>query len=333
MKEPQPFHVKFGWDREKLAEYMLSRISYTAKPSTVSDDLGTDIFCTLFQVKEMNGHQYRLPLSSFAVQVRSTDATSDFSKNIQYLKTLKIPFFWGVLDESAKRLTLFSGENLQVFFHHVGEVRTLKIKPLERNQINQMNAPYHPEESRKCHYTVMFPKVLDMDINQTREDLRGVVSKLQEICSLMQGNISTSTMNEYIFEHYGGRTVTILAGPQSAKQFRDNFMKRLAENFHNLKWIYHQLSDDVLKQSVLNEFKIYEDTYLKICRLRPYVICEDAHLEVCNSYPSVPSYLEDIYKKLGHLLHTDGTVPTTRLTNETSSETEPQAPILLTPDE
>ena len=41
-------YFKRGWDREKLAEYILSRFSFVAKPSTVSDDLGTDLFCTLF---------------------------------------------------------------------------------------------------------------------------------------------------------------------------------------------------------------------------------------------------------------------------------------------
>ncbi len=322
MKEPQPFHVKFGWDREKLAEYMLSRISYTAKPSTVSDDLGADIFCTLFRVEEMNSHQYRLPLSSFAVQVRSTDETSDFSKNIQYLHDLEIPFFWGVLDESARRLTLFSGENLHVFFHHVGKVRTLKIRPLERNQ---MDVLYDPMEPRRGKYTVMFPKVLHMDINQTREDLNGVVSELQKMCLLMHGNISTSTMKEYIFEHYDKSTVAILAGSGSAQQYLRNFIKRLAENFHNLIWIRKNLDNsiewihsniewihnncpendrDAVLKLLLKEFKIYEDTYLRISDLYPRIVF---------------SYLRDPYEELKNLLNTEGNISQIAVTDREST--------------
>jgi hypothetical protein len=310
MSKPQPFHLKLGWDREKLAEYMLSRISYTAKPSTVSDDLGTDIFCTLFRVEEMNGDKYRLPLNSFAVQVRSSDRTSDFSKNIKYLLNLEIPFFWGVLDESAKRLTLFSGENLHVFFHHVGEVKELKIKPLERNQ---MNALYDPMEARKGKYTVMFPKVLHMDINQTEEDLNEVVSGLQKTCQLMHRNISTIEMKEYIFAHHDERIVTILAGCGSAQEYLPNFMKRLAENFHNLIWISKNLNNpdgikwihsnikwiqnncpenrrDSILKLLLKEFKIYEDTYLRIRNLYPDI---------------VPYYPNDSYEELRKLLITE----------------------------
>jgi len=305
MKEKQmktPIQLKFGWDREKLAEYMLSRISFTAKPSTVSDDLGSDLFCTLFRLEQKNDHEYRLPLGSFAVQVRSSDKTEDFSPNIQYLQNLEIPFFWGVLDESAKRLTLFSGENLPIFFHHVGEVKTLKIKPLERNQ---MYVPYHPKEARKYNYTVMFPKVLHMDINSTREDLNEVVSKLHQMCLLMHRNISTCTTKEYIFEGYDEHTVIILAGSNSAQHYRSNFIKRLAENFYNLEWIHNNLpEDDRDAVELLKEFKIYEDTYLGIRDLYPRL---------------VPSYLKNIYEKLRNLLNTKGNISQIAATDRESN--------------
>ena len=310
MNKPQPFHFKLGWDREKLAEYILSRISYTAKPSTVSDDLGTDIFCTLFRVEEINGDKYRLPLSSFAVQVRSSDKIADVSKNFKFLFNLEIPFFWGVLDENAKRLTLFSGENLHVFFHHVGEVKELKIRPLERSQTDAL---YLPMEPRKGKYTVMFPKVLHMDINQTEEDLNGVVSKLHNKCQLIHRNISTRKMEEYIFEGHDERIVAILAGSGSAPKYLHNFMKRLAENFHNLIWIRKYLNNpdgikwihsnikwiqnncpengrDSILKLLLKEFKIYEDTYLRIRDLYPDI---------------VPHYLNDPYEELRNLLITE----------------------------
>ncbi|MGB2697165.1 MAG: hypothetical protein WBD28_04805 [Candidatus Zixiibacteriota bacterium] len=118
-----PYRFKRGWDREKLAEYILSRFSFVAKPSTVSDDIGSDFFCTLFRLEEKDGLDYPLPLSSFAIQIKSSDATFDFSPHIDYLQNLKIPFFWGVLDESRRILSIYSGENLPVFFSHVGEVK------------------------------------------------------------------------------------------------------------------------------------------------------------------------------------------------------------------
>jgi len=275
-----PYYFRRGWDREKLAEYILSRFSFVAKPSTVSDDLGSDFFCTLFRLEEKDGRDYPLPLSSFAIQIKSNDRPFDFSANITYLQNLEIPFFWGVLNESAKRLSVFSGENLPVFFSHVGQVGKLKIKPLERSQMSTL---YDPKVGSQYNYTVMFPMVLNIDVNSTRQDLNRNVDTLQEMCSLIHGNISARRTEEYIFDGYDGQSVTILAGSGSVRQYRNNFMKRLAENFYNLKWIYDNYPVDkkhTVKKKLIEEFNIYEDTYMKIR----------------NVYDHVPLYLNNIYE-------------------------------------
>jgi hypothetical protein len=47
----------------------LSRFSFVAQPSSVADDLGSDFFCTIFEiVKAASGHDHLRPLSSFAIQ-------------------------------------------------------------------------------------------------------------------------------------------------------------------------------------------------------------------------------------------------------------------------
>lgn len=258
-----PHHFKRGWDREKLAEYILSRFSFVAKPSTVSDDLGTDLFCTLFRLEEKEGIDYPLPLSSFAIQIKSNTDTSDFSANISYLQNLEIPFFWGVVNESTKELTIFSGENLPKFFPHIGPLRKLKVKPLERSL---MTVPYDPMEGRKDDYTVMFPKLITIGLDSTKKDLEGTVEVLRDLCSLIHRNIATAKIQEYIFEEYDKSSYSILAGPGSVKTFRSNFMKRLAENFYNLEWQYKQCNIEE-KEELIKEFKIYEETYLNIQKL------------------------------------------------------------------
>lgn len=281
-----PYYFRRGWDREKLAEYILSRLSFVAKPSTVSDDLGSDFFCTLFRLKEKDGRDYPLPLSSFAIQIKSNDGPFDFSANITYLENLEIPFFWGVLNEGAKRLSVFSGENLPVFFSHVGQVKKLKIKPLKRSQMSRL---YDPKEGSQYNYTVMFPMVLNIDVDSTRQDLNRNVDTLQEMCSLIHRNISTRKTEEYIFDGYDGQSVTILAGPGSVRQYRNNFMKRLAENFCNLKWKYDNClsgKKHTVRKELIEEFKIYEDTYMKIRHV----------------YRDVPAYLNNIYEELKNIL-------------------------------
>ena len=242
-------HFKRGWEREKLAEYILSQFSFVAKPSTVSDDLGTDLFCTLFRVEERNGRYYPLPLNSFAIQIKSNKRTFDFSSNISYLQNFEIPFFCGVINENNKQLSVFSGENLPVFFSHVGKVKKLKIKMLERDK---MSDPYDPKEGGKCNYTVMFPKILDIKMD-IKEERNGYVDKLQEICSRIQRNISTRKIGEYLFESHDGQSYTILAGPDSYNNYRDNFMKRLTENFYNLQWGNNSYPDK--RREIIEEFK------------------------------------------------------------------------------
>lgn len=277
-----PYYFKRGWDREKLAEYILSRFSFVAKPSTVSDDQGTDLFCTLFRLEESEGIDYPLPLSSFAIQIKSNDDPFDFSANINYLKTLEIPFLLGVVSESTKELSFFSGENLPKFFPHIGPLRKLTIKPVNRNE---MNAPYDPIEGRKNDYTVFFPKFMTIGIDSTKEDLEETVEVLRGLCALIHRNISTAKVQEYIFEEYDRSSYSILAGPGSFNQFRNNFMKRLAENFYNLEWFSNQCNDEQ-KKELIREFKIYEDTYLRIQ----------------NLYPSMHGILIDQYERLRNIL-------------------------------
>ncbi|MBT4483945.1 MAG: hypothetical protein HOC71_09745 [Candidatus Latescibacteria bacterium] len=275
-----PYRFKKGWDREKLAEYILSLLSFVAKPSTVSDDLGSDLYCTLFRLEKKLDRDYPFPLSSFAIQIKSNKRKFNFSSNINYLQYLEIPFFWGVLNENDKQLSVFSGENLPVFFSHVGEVKKLYIKPLERNK---MSDPYDPMEGRQLNYTVMFPKILKVGVDSTKEELNKSVGELQKYCSFIHKYISTRKNEEYIFESYNGQSIRILAGPGSVNQYRNNFMMRLAENFYNLEYKYKSNYD---KKKIIEEFNIYEDTYKKILKV----------------YDDVPSYLNIIYSKLKKVL-------------------------------
>lgn len=115
------------------------------------------------------------------------------------------------------------------------------------------------------------------------------------MCSLIHRNISTRKTEEYIFDGYDGQSVTILAGPGSVRQYRNNFMKRLAENFYNLKWKYDNClggKKHTVKKELIEEFKIYEDTYMKIR----------------NVYDHVPPYLNNIYEELKNLLFYEGNV-------------------------
>jgi hypothetical protein len=62
-----------GWENEHLATFLLSRIAFVANPVKVADDVGTDLFCTLFEITE--GKLF--PRNSFALQAKSSAGEID----------------------------------------------------------------------------------------------------------------------------------------------------------------------------------------------------------------------------------------------------------------
>ena len=67
-----------GWENEHLATFLLSRIAFVASPVKVGDDVGTDVFCTLFEVTKHKERDVLLPREldpdnrSKAIGTRST---------------------------------------------------------------------------------------------------------------------------------------------------------------------------------------------------------------------------------------------------------------------
>jgi hypothetical protein len=102
--------TRVGWENERLAEFLLSRISFIATPAKTSDDVGTDFICTLFKEQEMTGDGNKkwvelFPTQSFAIQVK-TGAPSivDITKHLGYLQALEMPFFLGFVEQQTGTL-------------------------------------------------------------------------------------------------------------------------------------------------------------------------------------------------------------------------------------
>ena len=89
-------NIRVGWENEHLATFLLSRISLVANPVTVGDDVGTDLFCTLFEI--IAGQLF--PRNSFAIQVKSSKRRINVTGKIEYLRKLELPFFVGVVNQA-----------------------------------------------------------------------------------------------------------------------------------------------------------------------------------------------------------------------------------------
>jgi hypothetical protein len=103
------YRPHLGWENEQLAHYLLSRFSFVAHPATISDDIGSDFYCTIFDVLESEPPKME-PRISFAIQVKSNDERIDASNKIKYLDQLEVPFFVGVVDQATASLKIYSAE-------------------------------------------------------------------------------------------------------------------------------------------------------------------------------------------------------------------------------
>ncbi len=71
------------------------------------------------------------------------------------------------------------------------------------------------------------------------------------------------------FEDFSNNVIDVIAGAGSSEVFRDNILKRLAEAFCNLAWIYPQIKDNRKINILKKEFNAYKSFYLKIEKLYP----------------------------------------------------------------
>jgi len=249
-----------GWENENLARFLLSKFSFIANPSTISDDIGSDYFCTLFNVIKKDSHKYLMPKNSFAIQIKSNVENFDITNKIGYLANLEVPYFIGIIDRDKLELSIYSGEFFPQFISHKTP-NNLCVELCDRNRIT--NYDYFTEnEDRK--FVLRFPKVAVINAKIKPTELQKIVDELCGICSLIQGNISSRKNCEYIFHQYNSRTVKIIAGRDSANTFRENFLKRLAENFFNLKWIL----ENNPKEFDIQEYRIYENLLSDIQKLK-----------------------------------------------------------------
>lgn len=264
-----------GWENEHIATFLLSQIAFVAHPMTVADDVGSDFFCTLFDPRPQGRTQMLFPLNSFAIQVKSSRRNLNATNKIEYLHSLEIPYFVGVVKRSPSRMSVYSGEYLPFMFSGVGPPGKLTLHLVE-GEVTASDA-YDGTKDGPCN--LKLPLVLTLAENGDPETNGRELSKL---CSRMHHNISSWKLDEYIFKSDHPPSVSIFAGCRSVECFRDNFCLRLAEVFFNMKWLYEKQRKDFS----VAEFEMYDRIYS----------------DLLNNGREMPAILGEAYKKLRGLI-------------------------------
>lgn len=274
------YSYRQGWQSENIARFLLSKFSFISNPSTISDDLGSDFLCTLFKIEK--GNLY--PNNSFAIQIKSKgDNKIDITNKMSYLGNLEIPFFVGVVDRDKLKISIYAGEYI-CDYHSSSEgvgIKKFYIKLIEKRE---EPLKMFENEKKGDKLFILFPKVIEVDAKYDYSKEPDKLKDLFSICRLMQENISSINSNEYIFKRFNSDFVWIYAGPTSIKHFQNNFLKRLAEVFHNLSWAMK--SNPYNKEAIKKQFEIYQRLYLDLTKL----------------YGAMPEYVSKVYNGLEKLL-------------------------------
>lgn len=255
-----------GWENERLAAYLLSRISFVAHPASTGGDSGSDFFCTVFEIEEVCGKDALLPRNSFGVQVKSAAVDISANNKIGYLMGLELPFFVGVVSQSPPKMEIYSAEFLPILFAEVGEPAKLSLIPVAASKFDPNR--YH-EVKDSGEVQLHCPLAVTLEANDDRSALAPKVRTMLRICSRAQRNIATRMSEEHIYlvEGVGGtNSYRIIAGAGSNQYFRENFLKRLGEVFYNFKWILNNRPSEFS----LTEFQKFEALYLELKNEDPY---------------------------------------------------------------
>lgn len=151
---------KEGWDAEKLAEFLLSKFSFISSPIKISDDIGTDFFCTIFKIENENLNPY----NTFAIQIKKKPKDNkniDITNKWEYLNGIEIPYLLGLVDLENLKIEIFSGEELIYLQSIEGKRKKLEIKLIEKLEKNNNTMHYKNEEER---YIIDFPKITEVGV-------------------------------------------------------------------------------------------------------------------------------------------------------------------------
>lgn len=241
-----------GWQAENFAKYILSQFCFISHPETIADDVGSDLFCILFERIKTEKNWFLIPKNSFAIQIKSNPGdVVDLSKHIGFLCSLEVPFFIGAVVD--KSLVIYSGEYIpDVLSHRGGMIATLRANLSEKVEMNR----FYVADGN--NFLVRFPLVARLDIDSDEQEIDREREKIEDACKLILNNITSRQNMEFIFRHSEGWSV--FAGEGSARHFQNNFYLRLAEAFANLGW----LAQREMNERLINEFTLYQKFYREL---------------------------------------------------------------------
>jgi len=254
-----------GWENEHLATFLLSRIAFVASPVKVGDDVGTDLFCTLFEVTKHKERDVLVPRSSIAIQIKSSRDAVDVASKLDYLHRLEVPYYLGVVDQQQLTLELFSARFLPVFLAWQPHPKRLLLKPVDEFQRKYRTTDHNGNGV----YELLCHRVATLDAHDNRAAIARCAEAIRDDSAAALQAIASRLNQEYVFEITKG-VVEVFAGPGSTRTFRHAFFKRLAEAYFNLSFLLE--TKQPVSEAEMDAFLAITDILNRALDLPEYVV-------------------------------------------------------------
>jgi hypothetical protein len=226
-----------GWNNERIAEFILSRFCFVARPAGVADDIGADLYCSLFERRRLNGHMQLLPRAPFVIQIKSSVAIVSLTRHLAYLSRLESPFFVGVVRRSDLSLRIYSGRYLPFLLSYRGDQPTSLSARLARSARPTRPVIKASIEGTGVRPRLVMPLLVTIRATASDIDLQRASEVLASECLTVGLSTYLRLTGQFVLSFPSTQVRMVLAGPGSANVFRANFEDRLTEYVCNLIWL------------------------------------------------------------------------------------------------
>lgn len=136
------------------------------------------------------------PRTSFAIQVKCSADKVEAHNTVGYLQHLEIPFFLGIVDQTAAELRIYSAEHFPMMTAVYGYPEKLWLRPVESCD------PQRPYEglSAQAGVTLDCYHVCTFTASESRDEIRPKVDQLLKLCRRAVNNIGTRRVEEHIYQ-------------------------------------------------------------------------------------------------------------------------------------
>ena len=117
-----------GRRSEVIVEFFLSNLCF-CNPVLTKYDVGIDLICQLYSISKDSSTKLLKPTNMFAIQIKSKSLKDKIildKKELSYINSLEIPFFYCIVDKESLEVSLYSSQQLRNLAHMYGNFKELE---------------------------------------------------------------------------------------------------------------------------------------------------------------------------------------------------------------